>query len=158
MKTEQKQLLFVLEKALVCVIFASLYTMGGSGDFGGYKWLRRFLAPGLYCLWAFLRSFDWRYLASMPLMMGALTLPYGAEETGLKIWLRGVFGSANATATSIPQLLHKQFILPLMHLIIVMTASIGGGVFNQFPNAMVEQFIIGLAIILIPAMAVKRSS
>ena len=154
---ERKQLWRILETLGVCVIFASLYAIGGSGDFwGGQKWIRRFLAPGLFCIWAFLRSFDWRNLAAMPFMFGALCLPYGSDDFIGKFILRASFGAANGVATSIPNFLNKRFALAIMQIIIVIAASVGAGVWNQFPNAMVEQAVIGFIIIFIPAMSVRK--
>ena len=153
MKTEQKQLLWIIEPLIVCVIFAALYAVGGSGDFwGGQKWIRRFLAPALFSLWAFLRSgFDWRYLVQMPFMLGALTLPYGADNTIIKILLRGVFGLANGTATSIRNAWHQKWAIVIGHILLVTVVSVSLGVWNQTENAMAEQFLIGLSIVLIPA-------
>lgn len=157
MKTEQKQLVKIIEPLLVCSIFAAMYAVGGSGDFwGGQKWIRRFLAPALFCLWAFIRSgFDWRYFVQIPFMFGALCLPYGADSTTLKIILRGVFGLANGVSTSICNIWRKRWSLVALQLTIVTAVSIGLGVFNDTPNAMVEQFLIGFIIILMPSFTLR---
>jgi len=154
---ERKQLWLILEAVLVCVIFAALYSAGGSGDFGGLKWLRRFLAPSLFCVWAFLRSgLDWRYFIQMPLMMGSLCLPYGADDFIGKVFLRGCFGLANGAASAFVDAWHKRFIIAMLQLGIVVAVSIVSGALNPFPNAMVEQFVIGFVIVFIPAMSVGR--
>lgn len=157
MNNERSQLWIILEAMLICVVFASMYAIGGSGDFfGGQKWIRRFLAPSMFSAWAFLRGGgDWRYLVQMPLMMGALCLPYGADNLWGKIFLRGIFGAANGAASSVVNAWSKNWTLAIMHLVIVVTVRIGAGVWNQFPNAMAEQFVIGLVIILIPALSVR---
>lgn len=156
MDNERKQLWYILECAGVCVIFAALYAIGGSGDFGGLKWLRRFLAPGLFCIWAGVRSFDWHYAVQIPFMIGGLTLPYGSDDVLEKVILRGVFGLANGISSSTANLIHKRYFLTLFQVVLVTLVSIGAGVFNPFDNAMIEQFIIGFIIIFIPAMTVKR--
>lgn len=157
MKDEQKQLLRMLEPLIVCVVFASLYCVGGSGDFwGGQKWLRRYLAPGLFCIWAFIRSFDWRYFVQMPFMFGALCLPYGADSVFEKVVLRGIWGVANGVASSIRNFLVWKVALAITQIVIVTAVSVGLGVWNQTPNAMIEQFLIGFIIILIPAFTVER--
>lgn len=157
---ERKQALVVLEAVGICVIFAALYMIGGSGEFwGGQKWLRRYLAPALFGVWAFFRSgMDWRYLAQMPLGFGALSLPYGADDFIQKVLLRAVFGVANGLAFSVANLINKRFVLVVLQGILVIGSSIGAGVFNPFQNAMVEQFFIGFIVIFIPAMSVGRRS
>ena len=155
---ERKQLWVIFEAVMVCIVFASLYAIGGSGDFwDGQKWLRRFLAPALFTAWAFFRSgLDWRYLVQMPLSMGALCLPYGSDDFFGKVILRGAFGLANGAALSIVSIFDKRFALAIMQVAVVNIVSVGSGVWNEFPNAMVEQFVIGIVIIFIPAMSVRR--
>lgn len=154
---ERKQLWRVLEAVGVCVIFAACWAIGGSGDFGGHKWIRRFLGPGLFGSWAFIRSgFNWRYLAQMPFMIGASTLPYGADTFGLKVLLRGVFGLANGTAAALADALSKRWAVVVMIVIINIIVSIGAGVWNQFSNAIAEQFLIGFMIVLLPALSLRK--
>lgn len=156
MKAEQKQFYVVLETIVVCIIFAGLYAIAGSQDFwGGQKWLRRFLAPGLFCLWAFFRSgFDWRYLIQMGPMMGGLTLPYGADSLGMKWFLRGICGLVYGTSSSIVNFWHKRFLMGIYQIILAASMSIIAGVYNPFSDAMKEQFVIGLFIVLLPAFTV----
>lgn len=157
MKREQKQLLNFLEVMVVCLIFASLYAIGGSEDFGGQKWVRRFLAPGLFGIWAFWRSGDWRTIVQTPLMMGALTLPYGADIFLQKVWLRSLFGITNAIGSSFYAFFNGRFALVVIHILLNITASVGFGVWNPFiGDAMKEQAAIGLIIILIPACSIIR--
>lgn len=156
MRKEQKQLLLIIETIVVCVVFASLYAIAGSEDFwGGQKWLRRFLAPALFAVWAFLRSgFNWRYFVQMPLMMGALTLPYGSESLGMKWFLRGLCGLANGASSSVVNYWDKSFLLAVFQTVLCVAISIVAGVYNPFDNAMKEQFVIALFIIAIPAFSV----
>ena len=154
---ERKQLWFILEGAFVCAIFAALWAIGGSGDFwGGQKWIRRFLGPGLLCLWAFVRSgLDWRYLVQMPLMMGASTLPYGADDLGTKWLLRGVFGVANGIGANVANLLLKRWLVSAFSFVFIIATSIVFGVYNPLP-AMAEQFVIGFSIAFFVTISVKR--
>lgn len=144
---ERKQLLLIVEAAIVCVVFGALWAAGGSGDFwDGQKWLRRFLAPGLLGGWAFWRSgWDWRYLVQMPLMMAASTLPYGADDTFGKWIMRGLFGAANGVAANIAPALRKRFIISGFSFVLIVGTSITFGVYNPLP-AMWEQFTIGFMI------------
>lgn len=154
---ERKQLWVILESVAICVLFASLWAMGGSKYFwGGQKWLRRFLAPSIFCLWAFLRSgFDWRYFLQMPLMMGAATLPYGADSLGVKWLLRILFGVGNGVASSVVNGWWKRWLLVGFSISLVITTSVVLGVYNPL-SAMWEQFGIGFLIVFIPAMSVLR--
>jgi hypothetical protein len=82
MKPEQKQTLLFVVRGLGLLAFATLYAIGGSGDFwGGSLSVRRWLAPAILALCGFGVTFDWRMLAAYPLMGAALTLPYGADTT-----------------------------------------------------------------------------
>lgn len=154
---ERKQLWIILEAVAVCVCFSAIYAIGGSGDFfGGQKWLRRFVAPAIFCVWAFLRSgFDWRYFIQMPFMFGALCLPYGADELIGKIILRGSFGLANGSASSLANTINGRWLLVGIQIFIVTLFSIVFGVWNPLLS-MPEQFVIGFIIIFIPAMSVRR--
>lgn len=160
MSNERSQMWIVLEAVLVCVVFAALYSAGGSADFGGMKWLRRFLAPGLFSIWAFLRSgMDWRYLVQMPCMFGSLCLGYGGQDTIWgKVFVRGLFGLGNGVSSSVANGINKRWLLVAMQVLIVTGVSIGAGAYNPFPNAIVEQFVIGFIIIFIPAMSVKNKN
>lgn len=160
MKGERKQLWIVLEAISVCALFGALWAIGGSDDFwGGQKWIRRFLGPFIFALWAFIRSgFDWRYFVQMPFLMGASTLPYGADTIGRKWLLRGLFGAANGVAASIVDAWKKRISVVIIILIVNITVSIGAGVYNQFSNAMAEQFLIGFMIVIFPALSLRKNN
>lgn len=154
--TERKQLWYILECMTIAILFAGLYAAGGSEDFGGHKWLRRILAPGIFTLWASFRSLDVRYIIQMPLMYIALTLPYGVDNIFQKVFLRSIFGTANGLASTAVNLSYKRYFISIFHLIMVVLVSTGAGAWNPFDNAMIEQFLIGLTIVLIPALTVRR--
>lgn len=156
---ERKRLWFLLEAGVVCIVFAALWAVGGSDEFwDGQKWIRRFLGTGLLCLWAFLRSgFDWRYLIQMPLMMGASTLPYGANDTLTKWLLRGLFGVANGVAANTANLIHKRWLISGFSFVLIIASSIAFGVYNPF-DAMTEQFVIGFMIAFFVVISVVPKS
>lgn len=159
MKIEQKQLLGFLARLGLVVMFASLYAIGGSGDFwGGQKWIRRFLAPGLLCGGGFAISLNWRSVVFMPLMMGALTLPYGAEKVVVKFFLRFMDGSAYALAYNGFNLWTKQWLIAGFGITATIAASVIFGVWNPFANPMLEQGFIGTMIALPYVMGLKRRS
>jgi hypothetical protein len=152
---ERKQLLLILESAAVAVVFASLWAIGGSEDFfGGQKWIRRYLGTGLFGIWAFLRSgFNWRHVIQMGLMMGASTIPYGADYLWEKWLWRSVAGSGCGLATASANLLSKKWLLSGFHFFLCIASSIVFGVYNPF-GAMWEQFFLGFVYIFIPALSV----
>ena len=156
---ERKQLLLILEAIVICAIFGAMWAIGGSGDFwGGQKWIRRFLAPSIFALWAFFRSgYNWKYFIAMPLTMGASTLPYGADENIIKILLRAMCGFSYGLASGFAQLLDKKFIFIIIHIAICLVANIGLGVWNPL-DAMAEQFVIGFLVVLLPSMMVIKKN
>ena len=144
---ERKQLWLIIESAIICVVFASCWAIGGSGDFwDGQKWIRRFLGPGILCIWAFWRSgWNWRFLVQMPLMMGASTLPYGADDLGTKWLLRGLFGVANGVGANVANIFSGRWLISGFSFVLIIATSIAFGVYNPLP-AMWEQFVIGFMI------------
>lgn len=157
MKEEQAHLRDILIKVGVVIAFASLYAMGGSADFGGLKWLRRFLAPALM-----VGSMCWTAkslwpLVQLPLLFGALSLPYGADSTWGKVFLRASFGAANGLASSVFNFTRKNWIIAGLQIAIVTAVSVCLGVWNTTGNAMIEQFIIGFSIAFLPVMTANRA-
>lgn len=157
MRNEQKQTLYFLEAVFVASIFGALYAVGGSEDFGGMKWIRRFLAPALFSIWMFLRSKDWRSFCGLPLMIGGLCLPYGAESTAGKLGLRTLFGSVVGIGSTAYSLLNGFFKLAFVQIFLCAFVSAILGTFNPFPqNAMAEQGAIGFTFVFLPALILKR--
>jgi hypothetical protein len=156
MKLEQKQALHFLEAIGVAAVFAFLYTIGGSEDFGGQKWLRRYLAPALFCIWSFFRSWDWKSVVALPLMVGALSMGYGATEFWDKIGRRALAGGANGTAFGLYSFLKGSWILGLIHVVMCIITSVSWGSFNPVDDAIVEQGVIGFAYAFYPALILKR--
>lgn len=156
---ERKQLWFIIEAFVIAGIFAALWAIGGSGDFwGGQKWIRRFLGPAVLCVWAFVRSgFNWRYLIQMPLMMGASTLPYGADDLGIKWLLRGLFGLVNGVSANVTNFWMRRWLVSGFSFVLILAASIAFGVYNPLP-AMWEQFVIGCIIAFFVTLSVMPKS
>lgn len=154
MDNERKQLYYIVEAAIVCIIFAALWAIGGSEDFwGGQKWIRRFLGSAILCSWSFWRSgWNWRFLIQMPFMMGASTLPYGANDTATKWLLRGIFGAANGAAANVANFWGKKWLIGGFSFVLIIATSIAFGVYNPLP-AMWEQFVIGFMIAFFTCMS-----
>lgn len=147
MKKEQKQLLIFLAQMSILVVFACLYSIGGSEDFwGGQKWVRRWLATAILSGAAFAISKDWRHLAVYPLISAALTIPYGADNLWEKIGLRALFGVACAFAYNLVNILRGEWRLALFGATLCTWASIYLGVFNPTPNAIIEQGAIAMMV------------
>ena len=148
--SEKKQQFIALAKILVAVAFAFLYSYGGMGE----KWLRRFIAPILLTLSMFGFSRDWRVFIQLPLMFITLSMGYGADELWDKILRRGLFGFANGISSSFCLLRQKKWRLSDYHVVLLTSAYIVFGVWNPFPNARVEEMVLGFLIAFIPIMSV----
>lgn len=153
MKKEQKQLICFLLRMLVLLVFASLYAIGGSEDFwGGEKWIRRFLAPAVLCGFGLVVSKDWLYLLSYFVTFGALTLPYGADDTWTKVLLRLMCGLAVSAAINFPLLVRKNYPIVILGFVCGVIGSVLLGVWNPTPDAMIEQgsiaFLFGFAMVI----------
>lgn len=90
-------------------------------------------------------------------MMGASTLPYGADSHGMKWLLRFMCGTAYGISASVVNLWNRRFILTIIVLIISLITNIGLGVYNPL-NAMAEQFVIGFIMVFLPALSVIKKS
>lgn len=144
----------ILAKFSFVIIFAFLYCIAGSGDFGGMKWLRRFLAPAVLCGGMFLFSRDWRSLVQLPFMFASMSLGYGGDSILIKVLKRGVFGLANGITTSGRNILHKKWLLVGFQTILIISSYICFGVWNPFPSARAEEFILGVFLAAIPMLSV----
>ena len=154
---EKNQLKDFILRIIACLIFAVLYSAGGSEEFQGL-WLRRYLAPTLLSGALFYFTLDWRYLVGLPMCFGSLSLGYGSDYEIFKIIKRGLFGIANDISFSVGNLLNKKYGVSIFHILSLPVASIYFGVYNPFPNAMIEQGVIGFLICFVPVMAAKRKN
>lgn len=141
-------------KVIVVILFALLYSLGGIE----YKWLRRYCAPILLQVFVFVYTRDPKYLIQFPFQVLSLSLGYGADATSLKLMRRAIFGLAN-TVTFFP-MIRKWGSSAVILLATFAAMVIGGhivfGVFNPWPNARTEEFVLGLFIALTPVMSAKK--
>ena len=152
---EKQQFRDVLIKALLILICATLYCLGGA-EFGWGKWLRRFLMPIVMCGGMYWFSRDWKcLLSSIPLGIG-LSLGYGADETWLKIIKRSYCGFLLGLGSSLEDWLNKRFIIAIFQTVLVTIGMILLGTFNPLPNARIEEFCIGLLITFLPIMSARK--
>lgn len=91
MTKEYKLQFKVFGKLLWVCIFALLYGLGGIE----FKFIRRFIAPVWLGGGMYLFSKDWRTLLQVPLLMGSLSLGYGAELFWIKVAKRAIYGFIN---------------------------------------------------------------
>jgi hypothetical protein len=152
--SEKNQQVEAIGRLVLVLVCASLYAIGGMG----YLWARRFAAPGICCLSMFYFSRDWRSLVQMPFMMGSLSLGYGSDMFLIKVAKRASFGLANGISGSICDLLNKRWLISALWSIILIVAYVGIGVWNPFPNARIEELVLGVLIFLKPIMSARRSN
>lgn len=145
MKQEQKESLEWAVRFIVLGVFCLLYAIAGSGDFwGGQLWLRRWLAPFILCAaGAILSKGDWRSFAFYPIMAASLCLPYGADVLWQKIGLRALCGFAAGISFNLYNFYNYRIVSALTGVLFAFWGSIIFGVFNPWPNAIIEQALIG---------------
>lgn len=149
---EKKIQIETLIKVLIIGVCAGLYAWGGME----MKWLRRFLMPSVAvgCMLVYTR--DWRCLIQLPFWMGALSLGYGADDTGLKILRRGLAGVSSGIASSGKLIIDRSWLLVGFQIGLLVLAYIVFGVWNPFPSARAEETILGIFQTAIPIFGAKR--
>lgn len=150
--TEKRQQIEAIGRLLLVVACASLYAIGGMG----YLPLRRFVAPVLCGAGMFVFSRDWRVFLQVPFLMGSLSLGYGGDTFWVKVAKRACFGAANGIAGSIYDILSRRFLISVIWTVILIIAYVGIGVFNPFPNARIEELVLGVLVFLKPIMSARR--
>lgn len=143
-------------KVIVVAGFAFLYSSGGING----KWKRRFLGPTLLtiavvglALWQ--GTFSWYYLISFPLLVGALTLPYGGDSTHEKVIKRAVYALALCVAVLPIAFVSEQWILYWLHCFMTIIVIIVLGVLNPV-IARFEETLIGVFIVLLPIFMIGK--
>lgn len=136
----------------ICVVFATLYCIGGMQ----VKALRRFVAPVILCGGMFYFSRDWKSLIQLPLMFFSLSLGYGADSVFIKILKRGVFGLANGVTSSGYNIWQKKWLLVGTQIALLTGLYVVMGVWNPLADARTEELFLGLAIPLIPLFSVRK--
>jgi hypothetical protein len=102
-------------------------------------------------------NFDWLYVASYFLLVGALSIGYGSSSklmqwTKSKILTRAIVGlliGISALPIAIP---NKAWLLLGLHIFIMVSVSSILGAFNPTKSARAEETTIGLCTGLIPIM------
>ncbi len=155
---EKNTQLKVFAKLAIVFLCASLYAWGGMEN----KAMRRYVAPAVCTATMAVSSRSFAPLLTYPPMVGALSLGYGAEDTGVKIAKRLVYGLAVGLAGSLYSVYlairgdRKRWILVGSQIVLMAAVSITFGVFNPFPDARTEETVLGLFAFLIPIMSAKR--
>lgn len=156
MKEEHKKFWKVASKLLIIVIFALLYSAGGTADMGG-KWLRRFVAPFILCMAMWGYSRDWKALIQMPFMIIGLSFGYGATNLWGKILRRTIYGIANGSFCSVYNAIRKRWLLVWTQVGLVISMCIIFGVWNPI-SARAEETFLGVMIALIPILGAERKT
>jgi len=146
--------LLTIVKVVICLVYAWLYASGGIAG----KWKRRFIAPGILvgaiCLFSVLNgTFNWWYLTTLPALIGALTLPYGADETKEKIVKRFICALALIVAPISLFIINGAWAGLAIHAGLCLCSHIILGVINPF-NARIEETLIALFTSIIPIMVI----
>jgi hypothetical protein len=145
--TEKSQLKEALLKLGLVVIFAILYCLGGFG----MLFLRRFVAPIVLGVGLFAITRNWRSLLQGLLLIGTLSLGYGADSVIIKILKRLLFGVANGSTG----LVYQKWIVGIVNIILVTGLIVYLGVTNPF-FARAEELVIGLIIPLFSVFMCER--
>jgi hypothetical protein len=133
---------------IVALIANIFYMLGGTTNFS--KVLRRYIGTFLLALITnitaiILSVWSWQFILIYPCLIGAFSLPYGADTTGEKILKRVIF----ALGTNISILCGIWALgFPMMGWIVLSLgvfiglSSVVLGVWNPFNSATAEQFLI----------------
>lgn len=153
--TEYQLQVISIVKMLVVVGFSLLYSLGGIR----FKWIRRyiacvFLGISIWGIGVWQGMSDLWYLLFPLLLMGALTLGYGAEKFKLKIARRGLAGTAIALAALPIAIRTGNWKLYSVHAIFMLFVMTYIGVLNPMRNARDEETIIGTFAVLLPVFMV----
>lgn len=152
---EKSQFRDVIIKAILVLICATLYCLGGA-EFGWGKWLRRIMMPLVLGGGMFWFSRDWRCLISMPLVGIGTSLGYGADDHFLKVLKRFYCGFVLGAGSSAGDWLNKRFLIAILQTVAVTGSMILLGVYNPLPDARVEEFVIGGLICFFPLMSARK--
>jgi len=137
-------------KLITVACYALLYSSGGIKE----KWKRRLLGSGLltaaiagFSLWT--QTFSWHYLWVFPLLYGATSIGYGADEVKEKVFKRSYCGLAYATASLPIAIVNGAWVLLALHIVLCLGISITLGVLNPV-HARYEETLLGTTISLLP--------
>lgn len=134
-------------KIVWLALFTYLYGLGGIHG----KYNRRFLGS-LWLAWGVwgsavsLGCFSWWLLPYYPLLVGALSLGYGADNIWDKVKKRFLYGAACTTAALPIVIINNNWLMFLWYGCTVIFTSVFLGVLNPTKNARWEETIIATAI------------
>jgi len=154
--SEKKVFVRTIFKLLLVVICAVLYSMGGMAGMGG-KWLRRFLAPGIYAVGFFYFTRDWRVFVQMPIIMASMCLGYGSASFWVKIVKRLIFGLSAGISTSLLNYIKRNYLLVGIQVVLLAGLYVAVGVWNPFKYARTEELFLGVMIYLIPMLSGEKA-
>lgn len=147
----------VFIKIAIVLVFATLYMLGGWGEFlDGAKWLRRFVAPCVLSGGIFYFTRNWKALLIAPIVGLGASLGYGADNLWAKILKRGYCGIVMGIGTVADCIIDKKFVFSVFQTLFITVAMIYLGVANPLSDARAEEFCIGLLIAILPVMAARR--
>ena len=137
------------------VIYAGLYGFGGISG----KWKRRvigstFLTVGIVGFSLWVSMFSWWLLLVLPLLYGATSIGYGADETWLKVTKRSYCGFSYACATLPVFIVKGMWELWILHTLFCLITSIWLGVRNPLDSARAEETAIGFIIAFLPLLII----
>lgn len=153
MNEKKLQLLIVL-KLIIIITFATLYAWGGMV----MKWLRRYLAPCILVstfviLQSIFGQFNWIAMITFPLLICSLSLGYGADTVGMKIFKRSYVGLAHCIALLPLYITTGNWLVYGLHCALITSFMVVLGVWNPV-NARSEETLIGLSIGLLPLFTI----
>ena len=137
-------------KLVAAAIFGLLYGIGGMWR----KWVRRFVGSFFYgfCLYLFSvlqGSFNWWYLLSPLLLMGALHKGYSNRDG--QGWKRRLLCALLLSISALPiAIVTGNWILFGVHTLLCFTAMVILGVTNPTKSARDEETLIAALVVIIP--------
>jgi len=141
-------------KLLVISIFSYLYSDGGRSG----KWKRRYIAPcilvtAFVVIMSLGIGFSWIPLLSIPLLIGSLSLGYGGDKLGTKLFKRSYVALAHCVALLPMYVVTGAWLVYVTHCILITSFMVVFGVWNPL-RARDEEAVIGLSICLLPLFTI----
>lgn len=141
--------LIAISKLFVVAVYAGLWGYGGMVN----KALRRILGSAILAGALFAYSHNYWVLLVFPLLWGASSRGYGAEDFWDKVFKRIQFGAFVACAALPIAVVSGQWLLFWIHATISIAFSVALGVLNPIP-ARYEETLLGAVYCLIPLFMV----
>ena len=152
MTDEHKEQIGVILKLLVAVLCATLYAYGGMEG----TWIRRYCMPVVFTSFCIMWTKNYKHLFIFPFLILSLSLGYGADDVWTKILKRLCYGIATASSFGFLIFLMRRWALFAYNALLVACSYVILGVWNITQSARVEETVLGLLVVLIPLMSLKR--